>query len=473
MTKRPSLAVSLPSALIQSLHSVKGFDEEAFNKIHQSGEQVTSIRLNPWKSFNVQGSIFNDQLEKVQWSEQGYYLKERPSFTRDPIFHGGGYYVQDASSMFLEEVFRQTVDMSNPLKVLDLCAAPGGKSTLIQTLLTDESLLVSNEVIKGRVNSLTENITKWGVSNVVVTNNDPLHFQRLGAFFDVIVVDAPCSGSGLFRKDSMAVNEWSENNVQLCGQRQQRILADILPALKEGGILIYATCSYSVEEDEAIVDWLMKDILLETCQVDIGKYAGIVETSSGDSNGFGYRFFPDKIKGEGFFIAAFRRPLMEKNEEDSISSSLGGERSRKSLQTVSAKEIAILKPWLKNAEKYIFMGLQEEIIAIPAFMENELKLLQSSLYIKKAGIKMGSVIRGLLIPDHELALSTNISREVPCLDLNIHDSLAYLRREEFKPVTELRGWALVRYEQLPLGWIKIMPGRFNNYYPKNWRILKK
>ena len=254
--------MNLPEPFIQSLQKLKGFDEDAFQAVHQSGGQITSVRLNPDKILNIPSSILKLQLARVLWSSNGFYLKERPSFTLDPLFHAGAYYVQEASSMFLEEVLKQSVDLSKPLRVLDLCAAPGGKSTLIQSVISKDSLLVSNEVIKTRVNILSENITKWGGANVIVTNNDPSDFKRLPGYFDVIVVDAPCSGSGLFRKDPNAINEWSENNVALCAQRQQRILADILPSLKEGGVLIYSTCSYSQVEDEDISNWLQKEYSL-------------------------------------------------------------------------------------------------------------------------------------------------------------------------------------------------------------------
>ncbi len=255
------MQLQLPEKLISSLQEIKGFDKESFEKIHTSGEQITSVRFNPKKSMvNGQWSMEKHQQlihhsqftihNKVPWSSHGYYLNERPSFTMDPFFHAGLYYVQEASSMFLEEVIKQTVDLSKPLRILDLCAAPGGKTTLIQSLINTKSLLVANEVIKSRVNIATENIIKWGTDNVIVTNNDPKDFLRLENYFDVIVVDAPCSGSGLFRKDNNAINEWSEENVILCNQRQQRISADVMPSLKQNGILIYSTCSYSKEEDE-------------------------------------------------------------------------------------------------------------------------------------------------------------------------------------------------------------------------------
>ncbi len=193
--------------------------------------------------------------------------------------------------MFLEQCIKQLANLSNRLKILDLCAAPGGKSTLIQSLISEESLLVSNEVIKTRVNILTENMFKWGSLNNIVTHNDPRDFARLENYFDVMVVDAPCSGSGLFRRDSSAIKEWSLQAVDICSNRQQRILADAYPALKKNGILIYSTCSYSEQEDEDICDWLMENFNLETLKVNIEESWHIVESRSNRSRAFGYRFF--------------------------------------------------------------------------------------------------------------------------------------------------------------------------------------
>ena len=454
----------LPQEFISSIKNNEGFDLSAFTEVHQSGEQVTSLRLNPFK-FKIQNSKFKKD-STVPWSSNGYYLSERPSFTLDPSFHAGAYYVQEASSMFLEQVVQQTVDLSKPLKVLDLCAAPGGKSTLLQSLISKESILISNEVIKTRVNVLAENCTKWGAANIIVTNNDPLHFQRLENYFDVIVVDAPCSGSGLFRKDPNAINEWSENNVQLCSQRQQRILADVMPALKEGGVLIYSTCSYSKEEDEEIADWMMEELQVESCRLEVEESWGIIETISEKQNAFGYRFYPDKIKGEGFFISAFRKNISGGNNPI-----LTHQRNKK--EQVSAKEAVLLKTFLQNPEEFGFIKQQEDFIALPVFIEYELPFLQTALYIKKAGIKMGSIIRDELIPDHELALYAEINPGIPFIEVDEPIALNYLRREEIKLETQQKGWALLQFNKLNLGWIKILPNRINNYYPKDWRILKK
>lgn len=458
--------MDLPELLIQSLKKVNGFDEESFKAVHASGEQITSVRVNPDKMLDDQCSIFNVQVEKVQWCANGYYLAERPSFTGDPLFHAGAYYVQEASSMFLEQALQQTVDLAQPIKVLDLCAAPGGKSTLVQSLISAQSILVSNEVIKARVNILSENITKWGAANVIVTNNDPKDFQRLPGYFDVIVADAPCSGSGLFRKDATAIEEWSLNNVQLCSQRQQRILADVMPALKDNGVLIYSTCSYSKEEDENICDWLMEELQMESLPLKTESNWGIVETIAENKKGYGYRFYPGKVKGEGFFIAAFKKQAGNSYE---TASSKAKDKPAKP----TAKEIDIVKPWLQNAADFFFIKQNEELIAVPLHLQDDIALIQSSLYIKKAGVRMGAVIRDELIPHHELALSTISNAAIPSYEADLETALQYLRKQDIKIETAIKGWALIKYRQQPLGWAKILLNRVNNYYPKEWRILNK
>lgn len=458
---------SLPQQLIRSLQNVQGFDEAAFKAVHESGAQITSVRLNPEK-FKIQNSKFRIE-EQVPWCSNGYYLTGRPSFTLDPLFHAGAYYVQDASSMFLEQALKQTVDLSKPIRILDLCAAPGGKSTLIQSLISKDSLLVSNEVIKTRVNILAENITKWGAVNVIVTNNDPKDFQRLQHYFDVIAVDAPCSGSGLFRKDPGAIEEWSENNVELCARRQQRILADVFDALKPGGILIYSTCSYSMQEDEAIANWLVDELKAETLKLDTDETSGIVETVSQDSAAYGYRFYPDKVKGEGFFIAAFKKQSGAEIYKEADNQKTKG----KNGMAITAKEIETVKPFLPGTDDFLLFKQNEEVIAIPAALEHDLAWIQAALYIKKAGVRLGAVIRNELIPAHELAVSRILSPAISRIEVDSETALQYLRKSDVQIETDQRGWVLLTYQQLPIGWVKMMPGRLNNYYPKEWRILHK
>lgn len=455
----PYLCVmQLPVALLSSLHHAPGFDNDRFVAVHESPEQIVSVRLNPLKQTNALAELID---QRVPWSSQGFYLKSRPFFTFDPFLHAGAYYVQEASSMFIEQAFRQLTEPGAALRVLDLCAAPGGKSTLLQSLLNERSLLVSNEVIRNRVNILAENMTKWGYSNGIVTSNDARDFQRLPGFFDVMIVDAPCSGSGLFRRDEEAISEWSLSNVALCSERQQRILADALPSLKEGGILIYSTCSYSMDEDEAIADWLV-DQGMRSMPLLLDSSWNIVPTYSPGNNAAGYRFYPDKLKGEGFYLACF-----SKITDD-------GEPTYKTpkLEWPSKSERAVLEPMLSMPANLLLWKLADRFLAIPTIFEEELKMIVSRMYVKKAGISIGKIAGKDLLPDHELALSRIAAPGIPSISLKKEMALQYLRREEVKVDTTLRGWVLAEYEGLPLGWMKVLPNRVNNYYPKEWRILK-
>ncbi len=457
--------MQLPPALISSLQNAAGFNLESFVNVHQSGEQVTAVRLNTAKLAGLQPGIVAGATQ-VPWCSSGYYLDKRPSFTTDPLFHAGAYYVQEASSMFVEQALQQTTCLHRNLRVLDLCAAPGGKSTLLQALVSADSLLVSNEVIKSRVTILAENISKWGGDNVIVTNNDPKDFQRLPQYFDVIVADAPCSGSGLFRKDPAAVAEWSEQNVALCSQRQQRILADVLPSLKHEGVLIYSTCSYSLQEDEGIADWLVGSMHMQSLPLKLEEEWGIVETNSAAHNAYGYRFYPDQLKGEGFFIAAFRK-------QDTLDEKKSKAKQKAMNEKPTAAETAVVQAALLHADRYDFIKQQEWVLAVKKCFLHDLLLLQETLYIKKAGITLGSVMKQELVPHHDLAMSTAVSREFPLLPLSPADALQYLRKQELSIDTMLKGWALVSFQNIPLGWAKLLQRRMNNYYPKEWRILNK
>lgn len=451
--------MALPNELIQSLQSVKGFRETSFRQIHESGEQVTAIRFHPVKENRLQQKFIG---ESVPWCSLGIYLDERPSFTLDPSFHAGAYYVQDASSMFLWQVISQLVPEPQNKRVLDLCAAPGGKSTLLASYFTD-SLLVCNEVIKSRAAILVENLTKWGSSNVVVTNNDPSHFSQAGITFDVIVVDAPCSGSGLFRKDPDAIAEWSLDHVQHCSLRQQRILEDIIPSLNENGILIYATCSYSKEEDEIIADWLMSSNQFEALSVDISDQWGIVETIAEKSNAPGYRFYPDQLKGEGFFIAAFKK------KTPATSVGLGKSVILKQPQKQEFSQIADFLP-VVELFKLFKQGDQFRLFNHQWY--EDLQLIADRLYIRKAGVGIGEIKGKDIIPSHELAMSLLPLDHFNQITVDKEDALNYLRRQDLS-INAQKGWNLIKYQQLLLGWVKALPNRINNYYPQEWRILKQ
>lgn len=439
---------------------VTGFDQNEFIKVHENPGQITSIRFNPSKTQRFEVQAHNCQ--PIPWSSFGYYLPERPLFTMDPLLHAGAYYVQEASSMFLEQALKQTTDLLAPLRVLDLCAAPGGKSTLAQSLISPHSLLVSNEVIKTRAGILAENMVKWGSSNVIVTNNDPKSFSKLENYFDIVIVDAPCSGSGLFRKEPEAVKEWSDENVMLCNKRQQRILADIMPALKRDGILLYSTCSYSKEENEDILDWIAEHFAVDSLRLAVEASWGIVETLSNKTHSYGYRFFPDKVKGEGFFIAALKKKdcghfYFPKSKKTNFEKLTKGEQ-------------AITRKWINDKPGIALIKMNDFVHAFPGSLLDDLDFLKSYLYFKKAGTLIGKITAKELIPEHELALSGLINGNLPSIELAKEQALRYLRKEEIKTDAQVKGWCLVRYQHQNLGWIKILQNRANNYYPLAWRI---
>jgi len=456
--------MQLPQKLLESLKDIEGFDKEAFEGVHESGEQVTSVRINPLKlamgnrQFAKSDLIHHSPFtihNTVPWSQYGYYLSQRPSFTFDPLFHAGCYYVQEASSMFLEQALQQTVDLTRSLKILDLAAAPGGKSTHIQSLISKNSLLVANEVIRSRSNILKDNIIKWGCDNVVVTNNDPRDFARLENYFDVIIVDAPCSGSGLFRRDEEAIGEWSENNVQLCSQRQQRIIADVWPALKKDGVLIYSTCSYSKEENEDIIQWMNEEFSIFNVQFSIEKSWNVVASPEG------YRFWPDKLKGEGFFMACVKK--LDGEDEDEIT-------ARKKIELLSKKEAQIAKGWVKETD-HEFLNLGAGVYAVPKKLLTDVNILSGSLRVLYFGTLIGELVRDKLIPAHALAMSPLIADGIEKVELSYDQSIAYLKKKELNVDTG-KGWKLVSYKNYPLGWINVLSNRINNYYPKELRILK-
>ncbi len=452
--------IQLPPTLIQSLECVQGFSKESFLKVHEGGRALTSIRLNPLKKTKAVDLLPLDIA--VPWCRYGIYLTQRPSFTFDPVFHGGAYYVQEASSMFLQHIIDQLYKNADaPKRVLDLCGAPGGKSTLLAASLPD-SLIVANEVIKSRVSVLSENIAKWGSGNVVVSNNDPKDFKKLPGYFDLMVIDAPCSGSGLFRKDNEAISEWSEDNVQMCSTRQQRILSDAIGSLKQHGYLIYSTCSYSQSEDEDICDWMVAQFNLQPVAITIDKDWGIVETYSSLHKVPAFRFYPDKVKGEGFFVACFRQDNVV--DEYCVYDT--------KVKEIDKHKKTIVAPFLTAPDDYILNDQKEIIIAFHKKWEEEYATIWKSLNVRKAGTAVGTIKGKDFIPHHELALSQLMNPYVQKANLNKEQALQYLRRQNFEIDISQKGWTICRYEDINLGWMKVLPNRVNNYYPTEWRILK-
>jgi 16S rRNA C967 or C1407 C5-methylase (RsmB/RsmF family)/NOL1/NOP2/fmu family ribosome biogenesis protein len=399
-----------------------------------------------------------DCLRQVPWCKSGWYLESRPSFTLDPLFHAGCYYPQEASSMFLEKVFMQATENRKDIRVLDLCGAPGGKSTHLSSLIGTDGFLVSNEVIRSRALILAENLAKWGLSNYMVTQSDPSSFSRLRGFFDMILVDAPCSGEGMFR-DPVAVNEWSEENAVHCSVRQKRILMDVWPALRENGILIYSTCTFNPDENEKNIKWLLAKEEAESVKLDVSVYEGITEIDIEGVHGYG--FYPGRIHGEGLFISVLRKKgrcgkLSDKIKK-MISPNIGSEEKTRAREWSTFSELSLFK-W------------GDDILAIP-FNYDDLQLLSGALKIITTGTRICTVKGKDYLPSHEIAMSVRLKKnQFPSTELSLPDALSYLRRDNFNVRFAERGWNLVTYNGINLGFVNNIGNRFNNYYPVEWRI---
>ncbi len=435
-----------------------------FEKALQENPPV-SVRMNPEKSFFVP-----ENSEVVPWCSTGYYVDKRPAFTFDPLLHAGCYYVQEAASMFVEQVFRQYVN--SPVIVLDLCAAPGGKSTLVSSLLSENDLLVSNEVIRNRSQILAENLVKWGSPNVIVTNNAPADFISTGVMFDVILADVPCSGEGMFRKDPSAVDEWSIANVQKCQKRQRAILQDIWPCLKPDGLLVYSTCTYNCEENENNVAWIASELGAEVLALEVKREWNIVGNLAGYDFPV-YRFLPHCTMGEGFFLAVLRK----KAEENSIDSleSLPEKKRNKSGYRIKKSDVVspnAFHAWIKNAESYAWTVENGRVSAFPLRYETVYETLKKRLKVLHAGVVLGEMKGKDFQPSHSLAMSSAFLREnFPHGELTYRQAVDYLRKETVVlPPQMSRGYVLVTYRNTPLGFVKNVGNRANNLYPQEWRV---
>jgi tRNA and rRNA cytosine-C5-methylases len=479
-----------PEDFIKQTKELLGEEAEALIAALEGASPV-SIRLNPAKVDEKLDENLSNTLgpspETVPWSSFGRYLKERPSFTFDPLLHAGCYYVQEASSMFVEQALRQALRIlsKDTVRMLDLCAAPGGKSTLSASVLPEGSLLVANELIRTRANILAENLIKWGNPNVVVTQSDPSAFSGLTDFFDIILTDVPCSGEGMFRKDPDSISEWSKDNVNLCASRQRDILTSCWPALKEGGCLIYSTCTYNRQEDEENIRWICEELgatLLKVPVQEEWKISGALANSPSEDSKSDfpvYRFLPHKTKGEGFFLALLQkeksglecsfseRPY--KAEKKGINSRTKGKQGTYSVPEISDN----VRKLLKNPANFEFsLDRQKRIRALPKNQKAAIGQLEETLRIVHAGIGIGEMKGKDLLPDISLALSVELDvKSVQTCGLDLRQAIAYLRREALLLPEECPlGWVLMTYEGHPLGWMKNIGNRANNAYPNEWRI---
>ncbi len=445
---------TLPTAFVEQMQQLL---PEDWPKLANSLETVppVSVHTHPLRSW-PKPSVWSS----IPWSPHGYYLPERPSFTLEPAFHGGAYYVQEASSMLVAAAAQALLPTDRPWRVLDLCAAPGGKSTLLHSLLPAGSWLLANEVIKSRYQVLRYNLQKWGFANTFTSNHDVADFAPLAGLFDLVLVDAPCSGEGLFRKDHAARQEWSPEHVAHCALRQRRILEAAVPLVAEGGILLYSTCTYNRRENDANAEWLAAQ--------DNLSYEAIPELTTYplEARPHGYQAYPHRLAGEGFYLAAFRKQQQVQGRQKV--------QDFAKLSRVPKRELSQLDPWLDPnflTHSAIYQSASGRWRAIPNNVLSDTQRLSKYLRRLEVGIPLGQPKGKNWLPDESLAFSHYLSPSLSRVGVERAEALAILRKQTpTVPALQERGWHLVTYQGLGLAWVKGLGSRYNNYYPQAWRI---
>lgn len=431
-----------------------------------------TIRCNPFKKAEVM-----DGVEEL-WCEGAFKLAERPDFTLDPAFHAGAYYVQDSSSMF-PYLIADEIDSALGTNgvLLDLCASPGGKSTHLLSLFAKEGrIILSNEAVPKRIPALTDNLAKWGVSRLIATNRDPKNLGRLEGLFDVILADVPCSGEGMFMRSSDALNDWSLRTVKECAVRQRSIISDIWPALKEGGLLVYSTCTYNHKENSDNVRYIIEELGAEYVPVDkvLAAVPGLLKLD------YGYQFALGSVMGEGQFFAVLR-----KRSGRSLSAAVASKGQKSPL-----KELRVnISDNQKNT--FFYNKTEESIYMMPSDVAERMIAIAEAItfsYVKMIGCRVGTVKAGKVIPDADFALSAELQRchfeikfeelkaalQFSVAEVDRGTALRFLARENITPLPEWKqGYVLLCYNSLGLGFINNLGNRCNNLYPQERRIRKR
>lgn len=452
----------LPEAFVARIKGQRPDDADDFLRAI-SGDPWLSIRTNPFKP--QESHLPVAMGDAVPWCSDGNYLNDRPLFTLIPQFHGGAFYVQEASSMSLSVALSVVTPLLPPHPTcLDLCAAPGGKATLLLSRIGQQGIVVANEVVRQRAWILRENIAKWGAPSAIVTNKKPDEIAASGVTFDLITVDAPCSGEGMFRKDQTAIDEWSPKAAADCATRQREILTSIWPALKTGGFLIYSTCTYNPDENERNVEWMVNELGAEIIKLHIPEGFGIetLQTSTGEA----YAFYPHKVKGEGLFICLLRKV------EDTIPQR--PDTKKKGLQRIEIKESKQGTEYTNGLKVYL---KGDELIGLPATLASAMTEVTKALSPLMAGVPIGTVLKkngaSVFTPAPELPLSAAFkSGSIPEVNLPEQQALKFLHGDSdlLLPDDAPDGWLVISHEGLRLGLVKVIGKRLNNYYPKEWRI---
>ncbi len=449
----------LPEEFKRMMCQALGDDEAARLFAGLDTEPEVSVRLNPMKP------TAKFDIESVGWSPMGRYLAERPQFTLDPHLHGGAYYVQEASSQFVGYLLKGH-DLRG-CRVLDMCAAPGGKSTIYSTLVGREGLVVANDISRSRTLALADNVQRWGMGNVVVTNNEPQHISAFKHWFDVVAVDAPCSGEGMFRKMEEARSEWSESAPEQCAERQREILNEAYQTLRPGGTLIYSTCTFNPIEDEGVVEWLMSEYgseLEAATDVEISEEWGIAVSRIGAFQCF--HFYPHKCRGEGFFAAVARK-------KEGVVRRQSPKPRRKIFQLPAKADVQELERWVSDASQMAFRQIGDVMYGYHRSVVEDVVALSEVLTVVYSGVCMGQIFKRKLRPEHPLALFVGMNvGVVPDVEISQEDALNYLRRQDIPAAQFEEGVNRVVYQGVAIGFVKRIGARCNNMYPKDLRIMK-
>lgn len=450
---------ALPAEFEERIRRELGDDEASALFAALDGVPPVSVRTNPAKCVAVLGD------RDVPWSRCGRYFDRRPQFTLDTAFHAGAYYVQEAGSQFIDYLLRG--EPTDGCRILDMCAAPGGKTTIYSTAVGRDGLVVANEYVRNRANILADNVRKWGMGNTVVTNCDPKAIAAFEGWFDIVAVDAPCSGEGMFRKDETARTEWSADNVRLCAERQMSILREAWRSLRAGGLLIYSTCTFNTTENEGVLQSFADEFGDEMTAVDkivTDDAWGIVASSVGGFRTF--RFLPHRTESEGFFAA-----IVRKSFDASVRTSAPRPRKR-IMNDVASADRAELSRWIESPQNMRFASAGDTIYGYRSSRYDDIRLLAESLTVIYSGVAMGQIFKGRLKPDWALSQYCGLNRSaVACTELDETEALDYLRKRDVAAARFVEGINLVMCGGLPLGFVKRIGARVNNMYPNSLRIM--
>lgn len=451
---------ALPIAFTERMRKQLGAEEAESLFAALDSVSPVAVRLNPAKC-GEEGVWSNG--EAIAWSKNGRKLKERPSFTLDTAFHAGAYYVQEAASQFIDYIISH--EELQGKRVLDMCSAPGGKTTIYSTAVGEEGLVVANEYVRSRANVLADNVRKWGMGNVLVTNNAPEHIAQFEGWFDMVAVDAPCSGEGMFRKEEVAREDWSEEAVKMCAARQLSIVREAWQSLRDGGLFIYSTCTFNEDEDEGLLRAFIEetgDVFEPSQSVEIDDAWGIVKGEVGAFQTF--RFFPHKTDSEGLFVAIARKaePTTQRTPKA----------RKRVMQEVDKNSRKELVKWLQHPDNYTFAMVADTIYAYPSVQFKAVQALSEGLTAIYSGVAMGQIFKGKLKPDWALSQYIGFERTAVAVEeVDEERALDYLRKKDIAVGDMAEGINLITHKGRALGFAKRVGARCNNLYPNSLKIM--